>query len=173
MSNYGGFKKDSDGFVQVYTDGSCEGNGTSRAAAGIGVYFDEGHPLNTARPVTGRATNNTGEIQAATRAIQLARENGVDRLAINTDSKFLIDSATKWVPGWKQNDWTLSGGGPVKNKTDFVALDRELSRGDVKVKWNHVDAHRGNLGNERADQLARKGSEISSVSYCYPCRSVK
>uniref|UniRef100_A0A182WQW3 RNase H type-1 domain-containing protein n=1 Tax=Anopheles minimus TaxID=112268 RepID=A0A182WQW3_9DIPT len=160
MSKYGGFQKDADGFVQVYTDGSCEGNGTANASAGYGVYFGDKHPLNTSQPVSGRATNNCGEIQAATRALQLAREQGVDRVAINTDSKFLIDSATKWVPGWKQNDWTLANGGPVKNKSDFVALDREMSRGGMQVKWNHVDAHRGNHGNERADQLARKGSEM-------------
>lgn len=39
------FMEDADGYVQVYTDGSCEGNGTSRAIAGLGVYFSEGHVL--------------------------------------------------------------------------------------------------------------------------------
>ncbi|XP_049287005.1 ribonuclease H1 isoform X2 [Anopheles funestus] len=162
LVTYGGHKflQDDDGFVHVYTDGSCEGNGTAKAVAGLGVYFDEGHALNTSRPVSGRATNNCGEIQAATSAIKTAREQGIQQLAINTDSKFLIDSATKWMPGWKQRDWTLASGGPVKNKTDFMALDRELSSSNMQVKWNHVDAHRGNLGNERADQLARKGSEM-------------
>uniref|UniRef100_A0A182MH08 Ribonuclease H1 n=1 Tax=Anopheles culicifacies TaxID=139723 RepID=A0A182MH08_9DIPT len=154
------FLQDDDGFVQVYTDGSCEGNGTARAAAGVGVYFDEEHPLNTSKPVSGRATNNCGEIQAASLAIRLAREQGIRKLTINTDSKFLIDSITKWVPGWKKRGWTLASGGPVKNKTDFMELDHELSRDDMKIRWNHVDAHCGILGNERADQLARKGSEM-------------
>lgn len=39
------FLEDVDGYVHVYTDGSCEGNGTSRAIAGLGVYFSEGHAL--------------------------------------------------------------------------------------------------------------------------------
>lgn len=39
------FMEDADGFVQVYTDGSCEGNGTEKAIAGLGVYFSEGHEL--------------------------------------------------------------------------------------------------------------------------------
>uniref|UniRef100_A0A182WQW2 Ribonuclease H1 n=1 Tax=Anopheles minimus TaxID=112268 RepID=A0A182WQW2_9DIPT len=154
------FQQDDDGFVQVYTDGSCEGNGTVHAAAGVGVYFDEGHPLNTSKPVSGRATNNCGEIQAASLAIRLAHEQGVRQLTINTDSKFLIDSITKWVPGWKKRGWTLASGGPVKNKTDFMELEQELGRDGMKVRWNHVDAHCGILGNERADQLARKGSEM-------------
>lgn len=39
------FLEDDDGFVHVYTDGSCENNGKSNAIAGYGVYFGEGHPL--------------------------------------------------------------------------------------------------------------------------------
>uniref|UniRef100_A0AAG5DGS4 Ribonuclease H1 n=1 Tax=Anopheles atroparvus TaxID=41427 RepID=A0AAG5DGS4_ANOAO len=162
MVKYGqySFPQDDDGFVHVYTDGSCEGNGQAHAAAGLGVYFAEGHALNTAQPVSGRATNNCGEIQAASMAIRLAREQGVRRLVINTDSKFLIDSITKWLPGWKRRNWTLASGGPVKNKTDFQELEGELSAGDIEIKWNHVDAHCGILGNERADELARKGTQM-------------
>ncbi|XP_050082227.1 ribonuclease H1 [Anopheles aquasalis] len=162
MARYGkhSFQQDQDGYVHVYTDGSCEGNGQPNAAAGLGVYFDEGHALNTSKPVSGRATNNCGEIQAASEAIRRAREQGVERLAINTDSKFLIDATTQWMPGWKQRGWTLASGGPVKNKADFMELDREMNTGNMSIKFNHVDAHSGIVGNERADQLARKGSEM-------------
>lgn len=47
MKRYGelSFLEDKDGYVHVYTDGSCEGNGTSKAIAGLGVYFSEGHAL--------------------------------------------------------------------------------------------------------------------------------
>lgn len=88
-----------DDYVHVYTDGACSSNGRSGARAGLGVYWGDGHPLNVSEPVSGRATNNTGEIQAATRAIRQAQEHGVEKLAINTDSKFLIKSATEWMPG--------------------------------------------------------------------------
>ncbi|XP_058121340.1 ribonuclease H1 isoform X1 [Anopheles coustani] len=154
------FSQDDDGFVHVYTDGSCEGNGQAHAAAGLGVYFGEGHALNTAQPVSGRATNNCGEIQAASMAIRLARAQGVRRLMVNTDSQFLINSITKWLPGWKRRNWTLASGGEVKNKTDFQELERELSSGDIEIKWNHVDAHCGIAGNERADELARQGTQM-------------
>lgn len=39
------FLEDDEGFVHVYTDGSCENNGRPNAVAGYGVYFGEGHPL--------------------------------------------------------------------------------------------------------------------------------
>lgn len=93
------FQVDSNGYTQVYTDGACSANGRSGARAGLGVYWGDGHPLNISEPVSGRATNNCGEIQAATRAIKIALENGVQKLSINTDSQFLINSVTKWIPG--------------------------------------------------------------------------
>lgn len=39
------FNRDDNGFVIVYTDGACEGNGQKNAKAGIGVWFGQNHPL--------------------------------------------------------------------------------------------------------------------------------
>lgn len=39
------FQIDEEGYVIVYTDGSCIGNGKSNACAGYGVYFADNHPL--------------------------------------------------------------------------------------------------------------------------------
>lgn len=39
------FSLDSEGYVIVYTDGSCLGNGRADACAGFGVYFRDNHPL--------------------------------------------------------------------------------------------------------------------------------
>ncbi|XP_063228766.1 uncharacterized protein LOC134534313 [Bacillus rossius redtenbacheri] len=150
------FNVDPDGYVHVYTDGACEKNGFSGAKAGIGVWFGHNHPLNSSEPVRGRPTNNTAEIQAAQYAAELARGAGVRKLCINTDSMFLINSMTLWLDKWKRNKWQLSGGGPVKNKESFEALEAAL-RG-LSVKWNHVRGHAGILGNEMADSLARSGA---------------
>lgn len=89
-----------DGYVKVYTDGACPSNGMSGAQAGCGVFWGDNHPLNVSAPVKGsRPTNNSGEIQAATLALQLAHDNGIRKLEINTDSRFLIDAVTKWMSG--------------------------------------------------------------------------
>ncbi|XP_004922968.1 ribonuclease H1 [Bombyx mori] len=150
------FETDPDGFVQVYTDGACSANGRSSAKAGLGVYWGDGHSLNVSEPVSGRATNNCGEIQAATKAIRQALQNGITKLSINTDSKFLINSVTKWMPGWKRKGWKLQSGEPVKNEKDFKDLDSVQHKLDIK--WNYVEAHRGIHGNEMADQLAKAGA---------------
>lgn len=114
---------------------------------------------NTAAPVIGPATNNRGEIQAVTKAIELAVGVGIKKLCINADSHFVIRSVTEWFPNWKRRSWRLSSGGPVKNETDFRKLDHVIeSNPHLEIRWKYVPAHTGIRGNERADELARLGS---------------
>lgn len=129
------FLVDDDGFVHVYTDGSCENNGKKSAVAGLGVYWGNDHKLNTAQPVRDRPTNNCGEIQAATLAIKLAQKHRIEKLCINTDSKFTIQAVNDWMPGWKRNNWQLSNGKPVKNQKDFMELEKQLDSSQIHIKW--------------------------------------
>lgn len=113
---------------------------------------------NKAEPVVGRQTNNSAEIYAAIKAIELAHEYGINMLCINTDSQFVMNGACLWMPKWKANDWKLSNGSDVQNTAEFRKLDQVMNEHrHLTVKWNYVPAHRGILGNERADQLAKKG----------------
>lgn len=93
---------------------------------------------NAAKPVGGRATNNVGEIQAAIYAIRTALALGINKLCISTDSQFLINSITQWVPGWKRRNWMLRNNQPVKNVVDFKELDELLQSKDLTVKWVRI-----------------------------------
>ncbi|TNN53712.1 Ribonuclease H1 [Liparis tanakae] len=152
----------SDGFtymgdaVVVYTDGCCSKNGQKGARAGIGVYWGDNHPLNAAEPLLGRQTNQRAEIQAACKALEQAKENGLKKLVLYSDSKFTINGVTCWVKNWKLNGWRLKSGGPVINKEDFVTLDRLNAQ--VEVVWLHIPGHAGYRGNEEADRLSREGA---------------
>lgn len=145
------------GFVEVYTDGACSNNGRSGAKAGIGVWFNDDHPLNISAPVQGLATNNNAEIQAARVAITQAHRARVKKLKIYTDSKFVISCITEWIKKWKKNNWMLSSGGPVKNKDELVKLDNAIQFLEA-VEWSYVAGHKGIRGNEMADRLAREGA---------------
>jgi len=149
------FPVNSNGFVEVYTDGACENNGKPTAKAGIGVWFGHNHPMNVSEPVKGPNTNNVAEIEAATKSIQVAKSCGITKLQINTDSQFLIRCINDWLPKWKSNGWKKSDGGDVINKVQLEDLVR--SKADMEIKWNYVPGHRGIEGNEGADKLARDG----------------
>ena len=79
------------------------------------------------------------------------------KLSIFTDSKFLIDSCTKWIHTWKTNGWKTADGKPAVNKTEFEELLKALA--PLEVEWNHVPGHQGIEGNEATDQLARAATE--------------
>ncbi|XP_055677596.1 ribonuclease H1-like [Lutzomyia longipalpis] len=159
MSGYygahGGGGRQYDDYVDVWTDGSCPGNGQYNRG-GIGIYWGRNHPWNFSDRAEGR-TNNSCEIEAARIAIEIAKSYGVEKLRINTDSKFLFDSMVKWMPQWLQNDWENSRGEEVINRRDFERLNDELD-GSIRVFWKFVYGHSGDRGNEEADRLARDGA---------------
>lgn len=74
-----------------------------------------------------------------------------------TDSRFLVDSITQWLPRWKANGWRTSSNKPVQNQAEFQLLEEALKPMDVI--FEHVPSHQGILGNEIADQLATQAIE--------------
>eukprot|EP00088_Acartia_fossae_P008006 TRINITY_DN1376_c0_g1_i11.p1 TRINITY_DN1376_c0_g1~~TRINITY_DN1376_c0_g1_i11.p1 ORF type:complete len:275 (-),score=45.63 TRINITY_DN1376_c0_g1_i11:593-1417(-) len=155
-------KVDSDGYTIVHTDGACSDNGRSNAKAGVGIFWGDDCEHNHGGPVQGdRHTNNVAEIQAATFAISIARGLGIRKLNIHTDSQFLINCMTRWIAGWKKNNWRTASKQPVINKEDLQSLELEMKKGSVDVKWTHVKGHQGIHGNEEADRLARQGAEMN------------
>ena len=85
-------------YVDVFVDGACLYNGKGEPRAGIGVWFGPNNPLNVSRPARGRQTTNAAEIEVAIEAAQRAQDAGIKKLRINTDSKYLVSSATEWIP---------------------------------------------------------------------------
>uniref|UniRef100_A0A0B6ZQH1 Ribonuclease H1 n=1 Tax=Arion vulgaris TaxID=1028688 RepID=A0A0B6ZQH1_9EUPU len=133
VDHFTGKKFDQSDGTHVYTDGGCFDNGRNGARAGIGVFWAKNDPDNVSERLSGRPTNNRAEIHAAVRAIQIAKRKGILNLILHTDSQFLINGITKWIRGWKRNQWKKATGSPVINQQDFEELDREL-RG-INVKW--------------------------------------
>lgn len=110
-------------------------------------------------PVRGRPTNNVAEIEAATRAIEIAQAHNVYQLIVRTDSQFVIDAYTKYMSNWVQNGWRLADGSPVQNAEEFKALHYAIRRNvNMEVKFQHVPGHSGDQWNMEADRLAKMGA---------------
>ena len=60
--------------INVYVDGACINNGSAEAKAGYGVYFGEDDPRNEYNTVKGKQTNNTGELTAFIRALEILED---------------------------------------------------------------------------------------------------
>ena len=136
--------------VEIYTDGACRGN---PGPGGWGVVLLAGRHKKTLHGGDPETTNNRMELMAAIEALNALRKRC--QVVLHTDSKYVMDGITRWMPGWKQRGWKTAAKKPVKNQDLWQALDRAASRHDVDWRW--VKGHDGNPGNEEADRLANLG----------------
>jgi ribonuclease HI len=75
---------------------------------------------------------------------------------VMTDSAYVKNGITQWVPTWIRNNWRNSGGARVANKSLWERLIAGVNR-MRRVEWSWVKAHNGRLLNECADTLATRG----------------
>ncbi|WP_311478093.1 ribonuclease H [uncultured Gulosibacter sp.] len=99
-----------------------------------------------------RGTNNQGELMAVLDLLR-ATEKFDASLRILCDSQYVINSVTKWMPGWKRRGWKKSDGKPVQNRELLEQIDAALAGREVSFEW--VRGHSGHDLNERADDYAR------------------
>jgi len=135
--------------VEMFTDGACRGN---PGPGGWGVvlrYGDREKELYGAEPET---TNNRMELMAAIRGLEALTRRVPVRLT--TDSRYVQQGITEWLPNWKRRNWRNAAGKPVKNQDLWQRLDALAQEHDVE--WHWVKGHSGHPENERADALANR-----------------
>ena len=69
-----------------------------------------------------------------------------------TDSKYVLQGYTEWLPGWKARGWRTAAREPVKNQDLWEQLDTVAAAQDIE--WHWVKGHSGHEQNEYVDQLA-------------------
>jgi len=134
--------------VEVFTDGACTGN---PGPGGWGVVLRAGAQEKELSGGERATTNNRMEMTAAIRALEALKIPA--EVTIFTDSRYLMDGATKWMANWKRNGWKTADKKPVKNEDLWRAL--EAAAAPHKVTWRWVKGHDGHPENERCDALAR------------------
>jgi ribonuclease HI len=135
--------------VELFTDGACSGNpGPGGWAAILRTAGGRERELSGGEAQT---TNNRMELMAAIAGLEALRRPCT--VVLHTDSKYVMDGATKWIHGWKKNGWRTADKKPVKNVELWQRLDEARARHHIDWKW--VKGHSGHVENERADRLAR------------------
>lgn len=127
-------------------DGSALGN---PGPAGWAWYIDDDH---WASGGWAHGTNNMGELKAVLDLFEATASRPGAKLRVYCDSQYVINSLTKWMPGWKKKGWKKSDGKPVLNRDLLEALDQALTGRDYEFIW--VKGHAGHELNEKADSLA-------------------
>jgi ribonuclease HI len=133
--------------ITIYTDGACSGNPGPGGWGAVLLFKGTEKEISGGEIMT---TNNRMELRAAIEGLNaLKRPCAVD---LYTDSQYVMQGITSWLPNWKRRGWKTADNKPVKNDDLWRALDEAASRHDVK--WNWVRGHADDPLNHRVDELA-------------------
>jgi ribonuclease HI len=140
----------------IWADGGARGN-----PGGIGGWgFVMVHrPTGTTLEANGHApdsTNNRMELTAVIEALRAIQRPGTV-VEVRTDSKLVVQIASRWLGSWKRRGWRKADGEPPANLELVQALDQELQR--VRAIFTWVRGHAGEPGNEHADRLANQAMD--------------
>lgn len=138
--------------VEIFTDGACSGN---PGPGGWGALLRYN---GTEKELSGRVkdtTNNRMELMAAIMALESLKRPA--KIKLYSDSKYVLDGITQWVPGWQKRGWKTADKKPVKNIDLWQRLVEAAAPHDINYIW--VRGHTGHAENERVDALARSAIE--------------
>src|SRR5829696_9043385 len=134
--------------VEIFTDGACSGNPGPGGWGAVLRYGEVEKELSGGETPT---TNNRMELMAAIAGLEALKRPC--RVRLYTDSQYLRDGITKWLPAWKARVWRTAAKEPVKNIDLWQRL--EAAAAPHEIDWLWVKGHAGHPENERADALAR------------------
>jgi ribonuclease HI len=155
--------------VAVYADESCLGNGRAgRTPGGAGGLVEWQHPRTgeilrwdywISEPDT---TNNRMALRSVIEAFDgLSRKGHVFSVVFTSDSRYIVDGMTQWVPSWAARNWTRKSG-PIENLELWqTAVD---SLGAHERCWRWVRGHAGHPQNEYANHLATRAAADQTAS---------
>jgi ribonuclease HI len=148
--------------ITAAADGSALGN---PGPAGWAWYVDDEHWAAGGWP---HATNNQGELKAVLELFR-ATAHLDDDLLVLCDSQYVINSVTKWMPGWKRKGWRKGDGKPVLNVELLKEIDAEIQGRRYRFEWvkGHADhplpEGPGWAGHETVGSAARATEETAAV----------
>ncbi len=134
--------------VTIYTDGACNPNPGPGGWAAVLLFPDQdAQELVGSVPDT---TNNRMELRAALEGLRALPDP--HQVHLYTDSQYLRQGITEWLPRWEERGWQTVAKKSVKNQDLWQELATELQR--HRTTWHWTKGHAGDEWNERADHLA-------------------
>lgn len=153
--------------VEIWTDGSCLGNDSTKISPGgwsVSLRYTKENGVHLERDYSGgekNTTNNRMEIKAVLEGLKAIRSDSRINLKINiyTDSQYVISCIPK-LELWQDRNWKKTDGKKAKNSDLWELVLAELDRLIPRVfTWNWVEGHIGIVLQEMCDRAARFEAE--------------
>lgn len=107
-------------------------------------------------------TNNRMELMGLYRGMQEVfkienKKKAAKVIHVISDSKYVLDGASKYVANWARSAWRTSTGSEVKNQDLWEKILKglgEFQKLKMRFEYELVKGHSGHEANERCDQIA-------------------
>lgn len=139
--------------VTIYSDGGAKPNPNGPGGwAALLLYGQHQKEISGSEPST---TNNRMELTAACQALEALTQPC--EVEFYTDSTYVRNGITEWLPNWVRNNWRTSTKKPVANQDLWERLHAAAQRHTIHWRW--VRGHSTNAYNNRVDELATQARE--------------
>lgn len=145
--------------LEIYTDGSCVGNGSANAKGGWAAVVYEDGVLKSA--TAGREENTTNNICELKAILWAQGYYGYRHPIVYSDSAYAINALSIWRYNWKANGWRRDKGA-IKNLEYIQAFDKMEELG-LTITLKKVKGHANCEGNILADKLATGQLTVEQV----------
>ena len=140
--------------VQLFTDGACSGNPGPGGWAFILRHPVSGKEMEQSGGEA-ETTNNRMELMSVIRGLEALRRPS--HVELFTDSEYVRQGLSQWMPKWKANGWRrkpspFSKADAIKNLDLWKELDKLIAKHEIK--YTRVAGHSGHPENDRCDALA-------------------
>ena len=147
------------GVIKVYTDGACRGNQSKENIGAWGVYMEYRDYKKELSGGERNTTNNKMEMTAVIMGLKELKRKDIP-VEVYVDSQYVLDGITKWIWGWKKNNWKTASGGAVKNVELWKELDSLVSSFNsvkfIKVKGHSNGTDENSVKNNSVDRLCNE-----------------
>lgn len=148
--------------IELYTDGSCSGNGEKENFGGMGIVLvKNGKPMKEYSIKDFNTTNNRTEMKAVIYAINIAKilnKNNPQEIIIYSDSMYVVQTVNQWMFNWASKGWKKADNKEPEN-LDLVKTLYQLMQFERAIKVKKIKGHNGHEFNEMADDLATRATQ--------------
>jgi len=143
-------KKETNNIYKIFADGSYSKNEEQSGFAGI-IEDEKGNQqvFQECLPVK---SSNLIELLAVTEGLK--RLIHIDKIQVNTDSRYVIRGLIQWVHFWKLNNWHTAQGNKVKYASHWQQIDKLSDNKLIELKW--IKGHSGDVNHSYCHQMAKQ-----------------